>query len=194
MLQFIAQESEKYSLAEQMQMAIEGGCAWVQLHAPGLKDEEIRELANDMVALCKETSTILMLENRIELAKELGLHGVHLTDPDVNARKVREDYGPEAIIGVEVRSPQGVLALKGMDIDYVTVTPEISLEEAAGLIRTVREAGNDMPIVVTGDYDADNVEAAMATGASGVATGRLLTEAKDPVASTEAIIARLQQG
>lgn len=193
MLQFIAQQSDKYSLAEQMQMAIEGGCAWIQLHAPELSDEEIRELAKEFIPLCKETSTILMLEDRTELAKELGLHGVHLTDPDVNARKIREDYGPEAIIGVEVRSPQGVFALKGMDIDYVTVTPKMSLDEAAELIRTARDAGSTMPIVVSGDFDASNVESAIATGASGVATGRRLTEAADPVTATEEIMAILRK-
>ena len=31
MLQFITNASDKYSIAEEVQMAIEGGCKWIQL-------------------------------------------------------------------------------------------------------------------------------------------------------------------
>lgn len=45
MLQFIAESNERYSIAETVQMAIEGGCRWIELHMPDSDDSEIREVA-----------------------------------------------------------------------------------------------------------------------------------------------------
>ena len=42
MLQFITHPSEKYSIAEEVQMAIEGGCRWIQLRMKDASDEEVR--------------------------------------------------------------------------------------------------------------------------------------------------------
>lgn len=192
MLQFIAGTGSRYTLAEEMQMAIEGGCAWVQLHPGDLTDAELREASADFIPLCRENATILTIEDRPELAKELGIHGVHLTDNGCDAGAVREQLGPEAIIGVQVHSPQAVLTLRAKDIDYVTVDPGLTHDETASLIRTVRDAGCDMPIVVTGDITPGDIPAVRETGASGIAVGAPISDAADPVAETQKYLAALQ--
>lgn len=193
MLQYITDnDNERFSIEEQCQMFIEGGGAWIQLSDHGLSDERICELSVELIPLCKETSTILMLENRIELAKELGLHGVHLgRGIEIPPRTVREDLGAEAIIGVEVASPQAILALKGRDIDYVTLAPGMSLDQYAEIIAIATEGGNTMPVVLTGDYHIDDSTKVLATGASGVAVCRCIADADDPVSYTEQFISSL---
>ena len=52
MLQFITQESDKYSIAEEVQMALEGGCRWIQLRMNGATPEIVRETALDLIPLC----------------------------------------------------------------------------------------------------------------------------------------------
>ena len=52
MLQFIAQESDKYSIAEEVQMALEGGCRWIQLRMPDAPDELVRETALEIIPMC----------------------------------------------------------------------------------------------------------------------------------------------
>lgn len=188
MLQFIAAENDRYSIPEQVQMAIEGGCQWVQLHLPGMDDAQVREVAQEIIPLCRENGTILTVENRPEAAKELGIHGVHLTDKSLNARQVREQLGPEAIVGVQVTTPQAVLMLKGADIDYATVDPSLTLTQAADLIATAAQGGNAMPVVIEGDFTAGNVADALKAGASGVAVGAAIGSADDPVAATAALI------
>ena len=121
MLQFIAQTNDHYSVAETVQMAIEGGCRWIQLHLPELSDEDIKAMSGDIIDLCRESAAFLTIEDRPELAKELGLHGVHLTSAsNRSATKLREELGPEAVIGVEVASAAAIMALRNADIDYVT--------------------------------------------------------------------------
>ncbi len=193
MLQYLTQPTDKYSVAEQCQMVIEGGCAWIQLHLPDADDAAIRELATELIPLCKETSTILMLEDRPELAKELGLHGVHLTlDSGFNAAKIREDFGPEAIIGIEVTEPSAILALKGADIDYVTLPASLTDERRQQIIEEANTAGNEMPVVFVGDYQPDDAERITRLGASGVCTGYRIIQAEDPVGYTEKFIEALR--
>ena len=86
MLQFIARINDRYSVAELAQMAIEGGCHWVELDLPDASDDFVRETALELKNLCMETGTFLTIVDRPEVAKEAGLHGVQLRG--ANARRV----------------------------------------------------------------------------------------------------------
>lgn len=182
-------------MPEMVQMAIEGGCKWVVLRVPEMADEQVRELARELVPLCRETSTILTIEDRLELAKELGLHGVFLTpDSGVMARDAREACGPEAIIGVEVGIASAVLALKGADIDYVAFPQSMPLERVGENIEALRNAHSEMPVVAMGDdFDDQAIALALALGVNGIAVGREISDAADPVARTEQILRALGQ-
>lgn len=192
MLQFIAQTNDRYSVAETVQMAIEGGCRWIQLHFPDMADDEIKSVMPDIIDLCKESAAFLMIEDRPELAKELGLHGIHVkTITDRSAAAIREDLGPEAVIGVDVASAAAVMALRSADIDYVTLPADMRPGEMAELVTTVRDAGIETPIVATGITSTEDVLVYMAAGVSGVAVGRPIIDAKDPVREVELILSLL---
>lgn len=192
MLQFIAQTNDRYSVAETIQMAIEGGCRWIQLHLPDLSDEDVRAIAPDIIALCKESAVFLMIEDRIELAKDLGLHGVHIkTVGDRSAAKIREELGPEAVIGVDVASAAAIMALRNADIDYVTLPDDMRLGEIAEIVTTVRDADIELPIVATGDITPEDALVYIAAGVSGIATGRPIIDSKNPVEETRLMIKNL---
>lgn len=196
MLQYLTQPDTRFSIAEQCQMVIEGGCQWIQLHlSPNSTDEEIRSIATDLTPLCRETATILMIENKPELARELGLHGVHLTvDSGIDPIALRNEFGPEAIIGVEVQSVQDILRLKGADIDYVTLPPSIEDARREEMVRDAKNAGSEIPVVFEGIYSVDDVADALRKGASGVCTGARIARAQDPVSYTELMLAALKGG
>ncbi len=190
MLQYITRNDKRYSLAEQMQMAIEGGCAWIVVGHDGTSDQELRTLAEEFLPLCRETSTILTFENRPELARELGVHGVLLSDKELHAAKMREELGPEAIIGVVCDNAPAIVALRRADIDYVQF-PAMPVSELATIIMQVREAGTDTALVATGDFTPDNIYEVIAAGANGIATTAYILDAEDPVSATGALIAAL---
>lgn len=195
MLQFIPQNSNnQYSIEEQCQMFIEGGGGWILLRTDSLSDDRIRELSAELIPLCKETSTILTIENQPELAEDLGVHGIFLTsESGKSAPVIREKFGAEAIIGVEVGSSQAILCLKGRDIDYVSLKPDLSFEQAREIIKEANEAGNEMPVVLTGNFGIEDVDDILATGALGVATGDKIVSDSDPVKYTEEFIKRLNK-
>ncbi|MDE6238669.1 MAG: thiamine phosphate synthase [Muribaculaceae bacterium] len=194
MLQFIAQTNDRYSVAETVQMAIEGGCRWIQLHLPELTDEDIKAMSADIIALCRESAAFLTIEDRPELAKELGLHGVHLTSSvQRSAAKVREELGPEAVIGVEVASAAAVMSLQSADIDYVTLPADMKIGEIADLVSVVRGADITTPIVATGDISPEDALVYMAAGVSGIATGKPIIDSKDPVKEVELMLRNLSE-
>ena len=191
MLQYIAQPSDNYSIAEQAQMAIEGGCGWVILRVPGMNESELRDLATELVPLCKETGTILTLEDNPEMARELGLHGVNVTRScKYTPAQVREMFGPEAIVGVEVQDVTAALKLQNLDIDFVTLA--MDAEKAMEGATALRKAEFALPIVAQGEYSVEQLLPMLESGISGVAESKTILDADDPVAKTAEIIAALK--
>ncbi len=78
MLQFITHTSDKYSIAEEAQMAIEGGCRWIQLRMKDASDEEVRNVALEIIPMCQETDTFLIIDDRVEPVSY-----THLTLPTI---------------------------------------------------------------------------------------------------------------
>lgn len=193
MLQFIADKSNNFTIAEQINMAINGGCTWVQLHLPDCDDAQIKSIASEIIPICREAGIILTIEDRPDLAQELGLHGVHITTPGANARQIRQDLGAEAIIGINVSSAQGVPTLEKLDIDYVTIAPEISTEQAKDIVKTVRSVGCVIPIVLTGNYNCLDINIIRQTGVDGVATGSKLMQADNPTDAISQLLTALKQ-
>ena len=191
MLQFIAEYNERYSIAETVQMAIEGGCRWIELHMPQSDDSEIREVAAELIPLCRESGVFLTIEDRPELARELGLHGVVMTSLKTTAHKFREDLGPEAIIGLRVATTPAVVAIQNADIDYVTLPPDMPVSAIAQFMEEPKSTDIRTPGVATGDINLENAAAYMATGISGVATAAP-AYAKDPVEYTTRLIEALE--
>ena len=71
MLQFITHPSERYTIAEEVQMVLEGGCKWIQLRLKDATDKEFRQTALEIIPLCKENEAFLVFDDRVELAIEM---------------------------------------------------------------------------------------------------------------------------
>ncbi len=204
MLQFITNESDKYSIAEEVQMAIEGGCRWIQLRMKDASDEEVREVALEIIPMCKENDVFLIIDDRVELVNELRVWGVHLGKEDMDPLKARDILGPHAIIGVTANTAEDILKFKNKDVDYVglgplrftttkkKLSPEIGLEGYGSIIRKVRDAGMDIPIVAIGGITEADIEPLLKQGVNGVAVSGSIINAENPVVYTEKLVSELQ--
>lgn len=199
MLQYIITANENYSIGELAEMAIEGGCGWISLHLPELSDAEIREMTvPDVVDMCREASVFLTIDDRPALARELGLHGVRLTADYLNSVSggnpvsVREDLGPEAVIGVETGDASAVPALVAADIDFVTLPEAFDSARRSAFVASLKEAGLIMPVVAQGEFTPAMAAEAVADGCNGVAVSTVVSEADDPVEAMKSLIAALK--
>lgn len=189
MLQVIITPTNRYSLAEEARMAVEAGAQWLQLRVPGMSDDEIREIAPEIVTLCREAGVMLTLEDNMPMARELGLHGVFLHH-GANPVKTREELGAEAVIGTEVGSADSTVAMSRADIDYVALAESISPK----LIADVRAAGCTIPVVAYRPgslFTPSEVESLMDEGYSGLCGGDGVFATDTPVERIEAILRQL---
>lgn len=203
MLQFITHESDKYSIAEEVQMAIEGGCRWIQLRMKDATDEEVRNVALELIPMCQETDTFLIIDDRVSVVNDLKVSGVHLGKDDMDPLEARELLGPHAIIGVTANTAADIIKYKGKDVDYVglgpyrftttkkNLAPQLGIEGYKSIVDEVRNAGVELPIVAIGGITLDDVSPVMSTGVNGLAVSGAIINAPDPMLYTSQIMERL---
>ena len=146
-----------------------------------------------------------MFDDRVELAMEMGVHGVHLGKEDMNPLQAREIMGAEAIIGVTANTSEDILKYKGMDVDYVglgpyhttttkqKLSPVLGPEGTTDVVKAVRDADMLLPIVSIGGLTLDDVPTVMGTGVNGIAVSGAIINAPDPVKTTADFIAALEK-
>lgn len=200
MLQYITSTTAKMPVAEQVKAVIAGGGRWIQVRMKEASDDEIRKVIEEIMPLCLETESFLLLNDRVELAKELNVGGVHLGKEDMLPSKARVDLGPAAVIGVTVNRFDDIIAVRSLDIDYVgmgpfrftetkkNLAPVLGIEGIRSLCDQMKEAEIEIPRVAVGGIRYDDLDSLMRAGVNGVAVSGAIANAHDPVAETERMV------
>ena len=98
-LQFISHQNEKMTYLDGIREALAGGCKWIQLRMKGATDEEVRPIAQKVKEWCKEQNATFLIDDRVQLVKELQIDGVHLGKNDMPIAEARKILGDDFIIG-----------------------------------------------------------------------------------------------
>ena len=77
-----------------------GPVAAFQLRLKGASDEEVMTAARALMPVCARHDVAFILNDRMDLAHQLGADGVHLGQGDGDPREARHLLGPAAQIGV----------------------------------------------------------------------------------------------
>lgn len=172
MLQFTARETSQYTMAETAQMALEGGCRWIEMdfgHPAEGDAERVREVASAVKEMCQEAGAFLVIRDRLDDAKALGLHGVYLSMGGLKAAcDAREALGPEAVVGFMAFSPDDIFEAERLDLDYATLPPQLTLDEAALIISSAKAMGLCVPAVHLGDVTPATLPEVLGVGYQGV--------------------------
>ena len=139
--------------------------------------------------------TGLIVDDRVQEARDSGSLGVHLGRNDMPAREARELLGPDAVIGVTANSLEEALSAAAGPVDYLGVGPvfaTLSKEnpaKALGLdgLRRIAEAVA-LPVVAIGGIHAGNAADVVKNGAFGVALLSAVACADDPETATRNIV------
>jgi thiamine-phosphate pyrophosphorylase len=171
--------------------ALDGGANAIQLRAPELPDDELRDAAEELAERCRRTGTLFVVNDRVDVAVavEAGAH-VGQGDEPASARAALGDALP---LGISVATPEQARAAERAGADYLGLTvwstPSKPDAEPMGLegLRAVVEAVS-VPVVAIGGIDAANAREVLAAGASGVAVVSAVGAAPDPVAATRTLV------
>lgn len=203
MLQYITNNKTHISVPDQVKAVLEGGCRWIQVATKDLSDEKIGEIVKEILPLCLEKQAFLLLESRVDLAKELNVGGVFLHQGDTPCSQARITLGPAAVIGVAASSMADVLKVSALDIDYYGLLPFLASEESGEKslgIEGIKELCDQMekqevniPHVAIGGIRYEDVNALVNAGINGIAVSDAIAFSDDLVKETEKFIKALPE-
>ena len=199
-LQFISHQNEKMSYLDGIREALAGGCKWIQLRMKGATDEEVRPIALKVKEWCKEQNATFLIDDRVQLVKELQIDGVHLGKNDMPIAEARKILGDDFIIGGTANTFEDVKAHYEAGADYIgcgpfrftstkeRLSPILGLEGYRHITEQMEQQGIHLPIVAIGGITYQDIPDIMQTGVTGIALSGSILHAADPVAETKRIM------
>ena len=203
-LQFITAETEHYSYVEGAYLALQGGCRWIQLRMKESSREELLTVGRVVRGLCTRYSATFIIDDHVELVRELGADGVHLGLKDMPIVEARRILGPKAIIGGTANTFEDILLHYKSGANYIgcgpyrftttkkNLAPTLGLEGYQKLFEQMKMADIHLPIIAIGGIQQADVPALIRAGASGIAISGTILNADDPVEMTEKLINIIQ--
>lgn len=199
-LQFITHFTETCSYLDAARMALEGGCRWIQLRMKEATIDEIRPVALQVQSLCKSYQATFIIDDHVELVREIGADGVHLGKKDMPVAEARKVLGTRFIIGGTANTFEDVRMHYEAGADYIgcgpfrftttkkNLSPVLGIEGYRSIVARMKEAGIQLPIVAIGGITFEDVPALMETGITGIALSGTILRATDPVEETRRIV------
>jgi thiamine-phosphate pyrophosphorylase len=172
---------------------IRGGVDIVQLRDKSLDARPLLARARLALGVCRDLGVPFVLNDRPDLALDVGADGVHVGQDDAPPSLARRLLGPDAIVGYSTHAPAELDAALDEPVDYVSVGPVAATPTKPGRPGTgldyVRYAAQTatVPWFVTGGAAPDTVAAMAAAGARRFVAVRWLTESTDPEGAARAL-------
>lgn len=204
-LQFISHQNEKMSYLDGIREALAGGCKWIQLRMKGATDEEVRPIALKVKEWYKEQNATFLIDDRVELVKEVGADGVHLGKNDMPIAEARKILGDDFIIGGTANTFEDIKAHYEAGADYIgcgpfrftttkeKLSPILGLEGYCEIIQKMKAEKIDIPIVAIGGITKEDIPEIMKTGVNGIALSGSILNAKDPASETHDIMEMMRE-
>lgn len=190
--QFISHQTEKMSYLEGIHAALTGLCPWIQLRMKGATDDEVRPIAWKVKEWCKIMSAVFIIDDRVNLVKEVGADGVHLGKNDMPIAEARQILGEDFIIGGTANTFEDVMAHYEAGADYIgcgpfrftttkeKLSPILGLEGYRHIVAEMKAHHVNIPIVAIGGITREDIPGIMQTGVSGIALSGSIINAADP--------------
>jgi thiamine-phosphate pyrophosphorylase len=156
---------------------LRGGSRFIQVRAKRLGSGALLDLVGAVLSLARPLGCIVIVNDRVDLAKLAGADGVHVGQDDLPPAEARALLGPEAIIGFSTHTTEQIAAAAAQPISYLAVGPIFGTRtkatgyDAVGveLVRAAVEGARGLPVVAIGGITLETAPAVLAAGASQVA-------------------------
>lgn len=168
--------------------AASGGVQVFQLREKSLPDRELLERARNVRRWTREAGTLLIVNDRPDVARLVEADGVHLGQDDMPVSAARRIVGPDALIGVSTHTPEQVRRAVLDGADYLGVGPTFpsqtkSFDHYPGLdFVRFAAAETSLPTFALGGINLANARQVLEAGAKRVAVSAAIAQADNPAA------------
>jgi thiamine-phosphate pyrophosphorylase len=191
--------ADRPDLASFLDACIAGGVDVVQLRDKLLEARDLVERGRLAARVCAEHGVPFILNDRPDLALEIGADGVHVGQHDAPPALARRILGPAAIVGLSTHAPVELESSRDEPVDYVSAGPVAPTPTKPGRAGTglpyvtFAVAQARRPVFVTGGVTPETVPALTTAGARHFVVVRFLTEADDPKRAAAALWLSIRQ-
>lgn len=181
-----AAQAAGWTVPDLARACLAGGARFLQVRAKRLSSRDYLAVCDQVVELSRAHGTIVIVNDRADIARLCGATGVHVGQEDLPAVAARRVMGETAIVGLSTHSVEQIGAGLIKPVDYIAVGPVFGtstketgyeavglelVERAASMARAAaRDADSPArPIVAIGGITLARARSVIEAGATAVA-------------------------
>ena len=180
--------------------AAAGGCGAIHLRLPNLRGGDATRTARSLRReLTADTETLLIVNDRIDVAILAMADGVQLGERGFRVSDARQLVGDQMLIGRSVHDVDGAKRAESDGASYLLAghvyeTPSKEGEDGRGPGWLEEIAASvTIPVIAIGGINLSRITEVMETGAHGIAIGRALLTSDDPQSFAEMTLRLINQ-
>lgn len=187
-LQYISQGFTKAEQELNIKKALDNGIKWIQVRWKNAPEKEFIKLCENSKLLCSEYQSVCIINDHVQIAKDIDADGVHLGLKDTSIDIARQILGENKIIGGTANSISDVLQRMNESCDYIglgplrftstkeQLSPILGFEGYEKIIQDLKEEGLETPkIFAIGGVVLKDIDLLQQIGIYGVAVSGQIT-------------------
>jgi thiamine-phosphate pyrophosphorylase len=198
-LYFLTMDEGPLGHLQQVEAACQAGIRWIQLRMKLATDDEVRETAFAAKEICALFGSALIVNDRVAIAAETGVHGVHLGRQDMPVSEARRILGDDKIIGGTANTLEDIRAHYQQGADYIglgpyrytttkkNLSPILGLEGYRQIMSRLRQEQLSIPVVAIGGIGMKDAAPLFEVGLHGIAFSGMLVHAGDRHAMVQSL-------
>ena len=182
------------SLYEQVEQTLKGGTTLDQLREKDLPYEDFLQEGKEIQELCKKYQVPFVINDNVQLAKELDADGVHIGQDDMKICDARNLIGSNKILGVSVQTVEDAIFAEKEGADYLgvgavfsTSTKLDAVDVSYQMLKEICSAVK-IPVVAIGGINKNNILDLQNSGICGVAVVSAIFAQKNIFGATKELL------
>lgn len=187
-LQYISQGSSLEVQEKNIRKALDNGIQWIQVRWKNAPEKDFIRLCEISKKLCADHHTICIVNDHVQIAKDVDADGVHLGLKDLSVEAARDILGEHKIIGGTANTFSDVLQRIVEHCDYIglgplrftstkeQLSPILGFEGYHEIINSLKEKSIEIPkIFAIGGVVLKDIQQLQQIGIYGVAVSGQIT-------------------
>ncbi len=190
-LQYISQGETIEQQLRNIHQALDSGCNWVQMRFKNQTSKDTFTLAEAVKSLCEEYLANFIVNDDLNLAKQIAADGVHLGLTDTKIDEARAILGSTKIIGGTANTFEDIENHVKNGCDYIglgpfrftntkeKLSPFLGLAGYFDILEKLKRNKIEIPVYAIGGITLRDVSPLMETGIYGIAVSGIITESEE---------------
>lgn len=178
--------------------AIYGGVDIIQLREKDMSYDQFLDHAKQLKALCDKHAVPLIINDQVEIAKEVAAWGIHVGQSDTSPIEIREKLGDSIQIGWSLEVLDQLDDSQIQAVNHLGVSPIYQTKTKTNTItewgldglQQIRQLTN-LPLIAIGNMNMDTAAATYNAGADSIAVVSAICSSPNPRAAAESLKALL---